>query len=41
MNETTIPFPGEEGRLAKLSSAKLMMWVFLASDVMEIGRAHV
>ena len=34
MNETTIPFPGEEGRLAKLSSAKLMMCVFLASDVM-------
>ena len=34
MNETTIAYPGEEGFFGNLPWGKLMMWVFLASDVM-------
>ena len=34
MNETTIAYPGEEGFFGNLPCGKLMMWVFLASDVM-------
>lgn len=34
MNESTIAYPGEEGILKELHWGKVMMWVFLASDVM-------